>query len=612
MNKFFTSAGLSFRIWMLTSFLLSLEITVIVFRDSFQSLPGLIASFAVPLIGSIPALVVLLVAMPLIRRTGNNWKQRIVLLWVLIFFISAGYGMLFAVLDLHIFRNYLTSDRFMEDLLYCTAFVFAAAFSSVFIFLRLLSSYFSNGETNFDSALHAFSNLFSSTNTTITMDDQSMQAPVPAHSNRLMIKGLITGSLILLMSIPTFFIQNLIKEREERQKEVVQEVSEKWAAAQTLSGPFLTIPYTQTESDGKGGLITTKTQLIVSADKLEMNGKIIPVERPRSIYKVLLYRSQLSFTGSFKPQWPADIIPANLDAAHAKLCFSLSDFKGIEEEVMIRFNGQNLVPEPGLPVNDLGETGLSVPVNLSADSLAAGIPFSMNVKIKGSGQLHFIPMSVNSKYLLASSWPDPSFDGNALPSEREVKDSGFVSQWNFNRANSSFGAVVKTGNLPAASAAFGVSLVQPADQYNKTMRCVKYAILFIGLTFALFFIIEIMQKKPLHPVQYVLVGMALVIFYTLLLSISEFILFDNAYFISAAATVLLIMFYAKGHFKSWKSAGILGGLLAALYSFIFILIRLEDTALLVGSIGLFVILALVMYASRKINWYGTAPKNIQQ
>lgn len=152
--------------------------------------------------------------------------------------------------------------------------------------------------------------------------------------------------------------------------------------------------------------------------------------------------------------------------------------------------------------------------------------------------------------------------------------------------------------------AFGVSLVQPADQYNKTMRSAKYAILIIGLSFALFFIIEIMQKKPFHPVQYVLVGLALVIFYTLLLSISEFILFDKAYLIAASATVLLIALYAKSHFKSWRPTAVLATALSALYGFVFILIRLEDTALLVGSIGLFVILALVMYASRKVNWYG--------
>ena len=147
-------------------------------------------------------------------------------------------------------------------------------------------------------------------------------------------------------------------------------------------------------------------------------------------------------------------------------------------------------------------------------------------------------------------------------------------------------------------------MVQPADQYAKTNRSVKYAILVIGLTFSLFFIIELMQQKPIHPVQYVLIGLGLVIFYSLLLAISEFIPFDYAYLTASLSTILLIGLYAKNHFRSWKSSGIFSGVLTLLYGFIFILIRLEDTALLVGSIGLFIILAITMQASKKVNWYG--------
>ena len=437
------------------------------------------------------------------------------------------------------------------------------------------------------------------------MEQPSAQAPAAAPANRILVKGLITGGLILLMYIPTLFIQNLIKEREGRQKEVVKEVSSKWATAQTLSGPFLSIPYTTTgvNSDGKAMIIIK--QVIISAEKLTVTGKIIPEERPRSIYKVLLYRTALDFSGNFKASFPAGFNQAGMDMANAKLCFSLSDFKGIEEEVIVNFSGQKLLLNPGLPVNVFGDGGLSVPVTADFASLTAGISFDMHLKIKGSEQLHFIPMSMNSKYVLSSPWPNPSFDGNTLPTERTVTKTGFVSQWNFNRANLPFSSVAEESSfLKIADIAFGVSLMQPADQYNKTTRSVKYSILIIGLSFALFFIIELMQKKPFHAVQYVLVGLALIIFYTLLLSISEFVLFDYAYFIAAAATILLITLYAKSHFKSGRTAAIFGTSLSTLYGFIFVLIRLEDTALLVGSIGLFIILALIMYVSRKINWYG--------
>ncbi len=235
------------------------------------------------------------------------------------------------------------------------------------------------------------------------------------------------------------------------------------------------------------------------------------------------------------------------------------------------------------------------------------ILFNITLKLKGSEQLHFIPLSGDSRFTLHSTWSNPSFDGNNLPSVRTVNDSGFTAMWTFNKANLPFGTVLSDFKYDEKSLAFGVTMIQPADGYAKTNRCIKYAILFIGLTFSLFFIIELMQKKAVHPVQYILIGLALIIFYTLLLSISEFIRFDFSYLIAAVATISLISLYAYGHFRSRKTAGIFAGALSLLYGFTFILIRLEDTALLIGSIGLFIILAIVMYFSRKINWYGHEP-----
>ena len=291
------------------------------------------------------------------------------------------------------------------------------------------------------------------------------------------------------------------------------------------------------------------------------------------------------------------------DFGKARICFTLNDFKGIEEDMYINFNNEKLLLRSGLPVNDFGAKGLSAPVNISKEQISGSLPFLLDVKLKGSEQLHFMPLAASSKFSLSSPWPSPSFNGAILPGKKTVDKNGFTAEWNFNQANLPFNITSFTNQSKAKDIDFGVSLVQPADQYNKTMRSVKYAILFIGLTFGFFFIIELLQKKSLHPVQYVLVGLALVIFYSLLLSISEFIVFDFAYLIAAFATILLISLYAKGHFKSWKTAGIFFSLLSCLYGFIFVLIRLEDTALLVGSIGLFLVLALVMYASRKIKWY---------
>ena len=425
-----------------------------------------------------------------------------------------------------------------------------------------------------------------------------------SQTNKTLIKAIITAVLILAMLIPTMFVSNLITEREQRQKEVVKEVTSKWASQQTITSPYIYIPYTsqETGSDGKAALFTR--HLILLPENLAVDSKILPEERPRSIYKVLLYKTNINASGDIVIQLPKDINQETLQLADAKICMGLTNFKGIEERVMVTLD-DNLTYEltPGLPTTDIDSVGLSSPIKLTAESLGKSISFKVNLKIKGSEKLYFAPLAGNSSFTMQSNWASPSFDGNVLPSERKVNDSGFAAKWTFNKASLPFGTTLKNFNFNKNSFAFGVSMLQPADQYAKTTRSVKYAILIIGLTFALFFIIELMQKKALHPVQYILVGIALIIFYTLLLSISEFILFDYAYLIAATATMLLIMLYAKSHFENWKTASIFGGILSALYAFIFILIRLEDTALLVGSIGLFIVLALVMYASRKINWY---------
>ncbi len=609
LKKHYKNTGLTLRLWLLTAmyFAIAFSLGYIFLEKDFHVLMPVLA-FLVAAGGSVPAFIVVVISLPVIRKFTRDFRHRFLLLLLLLFLAAIPYGLLGALTQVLTIANIFgeQNSRFFLTAVIVTCAVFICAVAALITILRPAFRYLVNNDVTNDTYPFIINQLFyQTTKLQITMETQQPMTTV-TQSNRILIKGLITGGLILLMLIPTIFIHNLIEEREARQKEVVKEVSSKWAAAQTLSAPFLVVPYTDSFINSDGKNVALKTHLILLAHELNVNGQIIPEERPRSIYKVLLYKTAINMAGSFKVKWPADINLLNIDYKNAKLCFSLSDFKGIEEEIYVNLNKQNLMLTPGLPVDDFGRVGLSVPVSLNADEVISGIPFSMKVKIKGSEQLHFIPMSASSKFSLNSAWPSPSFDGDMLPNEREVKVKGFTAKWNFNQANLPFATVMKENTVAENKLAFGVSLVQPADQYNKTMRSVKYAILFIGLTFAFFFIIELMQKKPFHPVQYVLVGLALVIFYSLLLSISEYILFDLAYGVAAFATILLISFYAKGHFGSWKTAGIFFSLLSCLYGFIFVLIRLEDTALLVGSIGLFIVLALVMFASRKINWYGTS------
>lgn len=593
----------SFRIWFqawlifLAGFLL---VSLVTGEAGILFLLGFIG--LVSFILGLPAVLVYLIAFWLLDRLKTTPFNKLLGIITTTALIAAGYAVPGSLL-------FSISNDFATD--YWTIYFISAAF----LFLCGLASVLRNRERidNFFLTEEYYSDdsididqPHSNTNTQnqITMDQFNQPSETKEnHGNKALIKGMITGGLILVMLIPTIFIMNLIKEREQRQAEVVKDVSSKWASAQTITGPYIFIPYQQIEKSADGKELIKTKQLLFLPDNLEVDGNIIPEQRLRSIYKVLLYKSQINSKGNFVLQLPKDVDVASLALNDAKICVGITDFKGIEKKIDLVLNGATYTLSPGLPTDQLDKSGLSASIALTAENIGKAISFSFPLQIKGSEQLHFVPLSGNSQFTMKSAWANPSFDGNSIPSERNVTQDGFQAKWEFNKANLPFGTVLKESVAKYDELAFGISMVQPADQYAKTTRSVKYAILIIGLTFSLFFIIELMQKKPVHPVQYVLIGLSLVIFYTLLLSISEFLLFDLAYLVAALATILLITLYAKGHFKSWKTAGIFALLMSVLYAFIFVLIRLEDTALLVGSIGLFIVLALVMYASRKINWY---------
>ncbi|MBC7587490.1 MAG: cell envelope integrity protein CreD [Chitinophagaceae bacterium] len=609
MKNKYTALSIAARIWSLTSAVFGIGcIIVAIFSGGAGfAFVGIIAGFAAA-VASLPVGIALYFFLPSIQKSTTPSKLIVLILFCLGF--AFAYALLGSAITVGFNLYSHPSPSFFETLGITTAILTCCSLIAILISYKAINYYFfaiplpsSNENWQYNSETQT-----NTTNMETTTDQQ--QQPIQSwennqpqsQTNKTLIKAIITAVLILAMLIPTMFVSNLITEREQRQKEVVKEVTSKWASQQTITTPYIYIPYTsqETGSDGKPAVFTR--HLLLLPENLAVYSKVLPEERPRSIYKVLLYKTNIDASGDIVIQLPKDINQETLQLADAKICMGLTDFKGIEERVMVTLD-DNLTYEltPGLPTTDIDSVGLSSPIKLTAESLGKSISFKVKLKIKGSEKLYFAPLAGNSSFTMQSIWASPSFDGNVLPSERKVNDSGFTAKWTFNKASLPFGTTLKNFNFNKNSFAFGVSMLQPADQYAKTTRSVKYAILIIGLTFALFFIIELMQKKALHPVQYILVGIALIIFYTLLLSISEFILFDYAYLIAATATVLLIMLYAKSHFENWKTASIFGGIFSDLYAFI--LIKLEDTALLVGSIGLFIVLALVMYASRKINWY---------
>lgn len=601
-----TSGEIALRIWFTTSLVFGAGFTVVtLFSAPGNAILSLLA-FITAAVVSLPAFFTLLLALPLLRRVISTTNLQLLSVYVLCAGIAALYGFAGALLD-----GLYNMEMFIETFLVFTCALAACTSLSVLIHTPAIRQYFDipTNETTYTQITQTDTHMDTQHNEpahTTLPQDVTVAAAEPREGSKTLLKGFITGALILIMLVPTFFVSNLIKEREQRQREVVTEVSNKWAGSQTVSMPYLYIPSSYrnnvpVEENGTTQPFHTGP-IVILPEELNVTGTILPEERPRSIYKVMLYRSKLNGEGKFSFTLPADIAATDLQLDQAQLCMGISDYKGIEESVKVQLNDTTYELSPGLPTRIVSTNGLSTPIRLTTEDLGKTFTFSVKLQLKGSGNLNFLPLAGNSHFTVQSNWSNPSFNGYSLPSERLVKDSGFTAQWHFNKASLPFKTVLQRldGNQDIS---FGIAMVQPADQYAKTERSVKYAILFIGLTFALFFIVELLQKKPVHPVQYVLVGIALIIFYTLLISISEFILFNYAYLIAATATVLLITLYAKSHFQNWKTASLFGGVLTSLYGFIFILIQLEDTALLIGSIGLFIVLALIMYASRKINWY---------
>ena len=546
-------------------------------------------------IGSLPAFIILIFSLKGIEKMQLTSTEKIAVQVLVNLLISILYGavgiMITSGLD-----GIINWERVASEFLQFSGILFGCTCSAILINIPSLRRYFTNSQIKINYKME---------NNEQLPEQRQHENRTPNKRNSVLIKAAMVAGLTLIMLIPMAFIQSLINEREVRHQEVVKEVSNKWASAQIISNPYLVIPYNTTFTDSQNKVTHLTKNLILLPETVKMNGKLFPEERKRSIYNVLLYKSDINIQGSFLLSRITKTIKSeDLRLSEARICLGVTDFKGIEEKINCSYNNAAVTLVPGLPASAIDSGGLSAPVQLTADALTQTASFSVNMKIKGSEQLQFVPLSGNSDYTLESLWPNPSFNGNTLPAERQVNKDGFKAKWTYNQANLPFDLVLEKENtINKRDFAFGVSMVQPADDYAQTMRSAKYAILIIGLTFALSFITELMQNKPVHPVQYGLVGIALTIFYTLLLSISEFIRFDLSYLISAGATILLIAFYVQSHFRNWKAGAAFAFILSMLYGFIYILIRLEDTALLVGSIGLFIMLALIMYATRKVNWY---------
>lgn len=442
-------------------------------------------------------------------------------------------------------------------------------------------------------------------------DDLIFVPPIRKFKFSPNLKIVLIGILIAILMIPFTMINSLISEREERQKSAIDEISDKWGHKQTVSGPVLTIPYkTYNIIDGEKKYYQKKVAHFLP-EELHINGEIIPEIRYRGIYEAILYGTDLNISGFFKAptfkMWNID--EEDICWNEARITFGISDLRGIKDNIKLHWNDSTIDLLPGTTINEIKE-GIHSPIQVSSrkDS-SAKYTFNANFKINGSKNLNFLPLGKETDVKISSTWQNPTFQGNFLPEERNISDEGFDAKWKILHFNRNYPQQWNDNSVNLYKSSFGLELLNPIDEYCKINRTTKYALLFITLTFLTFFLIEILNKLRVHPIQYLLVGFALCLFYTLLLSLTEHLTFNIAYLISSIAITALITLYTKAILNKKRLSIIIGMLISILYSFLYVVLQQQDSSLLMGSIGLFVILSIVMFVTRKIDWYTIANEN---
>ncbi len=422
----------------------------------------------------------------------------------------------------------------------------------------------------------------------------------------ILVRMVVIAAVGILLLIPTLFVGFLISERQQMRSSAVEEVTRQWGKEQTITGPILTVPIRRVRVAENGEKRISVRHAHLLPENLSVQSRLVPEIRYRGIYRVVVYTASVTLDGEFLTsaidQMKGEDGVILWDDAY--LTVGVADLKGIKEIGGLTWNTHPLSPQPGLKTDELGESGFTITAPI--DSRQRRYQFAMRADLRGSEEFRVVPAGRQTTVSMASSWGDPSFVGEFLPEKREIDEHSFDASWKVLDFNRSLPEVWFGEQPGLKTSSFGVKLLLPVDEYQKNHRAIRYAIMFIALTFITFFIVDVLSKTPFHPVHYTLVGFALVLFYVLLLSLSEYLPFDGSYWIAGGAIILLVGLYTRGVTSRWDVSGIVGSALLVLYAFLFVLLRLEDYALLLGSLGLFAVLALIMFLTRKIDWFGSA------
>lgn len=432
------------------------------------------------------------------------------------------------------------------------------------------------------------------------METKSTQQFLNSYS----VKMFILAILAVLLLIPSFLIQELVQERMSLSEKVKNELYTQWGGKQVVAGPVLNIPYTLTEPVVKNQPVVERHGVAhFLPETIRITGTLYPETRKRGIYKVMVYEGNLRLKGSFVPPDVSRLGIQNAQFNWNAAYFSLgvSDMRGIKNLPELLINRKAYPVEPGVADTDLFASGITIKTGTMDPKQK--MDFKIELVFNGSEDLSVEPLGKTSDVTISSDWAHPGFTGSFLPVHRQVTAKGFKADWRVTHLNRNFPQQWTDRKYDTHQAKFGVELLILVDHYQKSMRAVKYAILFIALNFIIFLFIELKSRIRIHPFQYVLIAFALLIFYALLTSIAEQTGFDLAYIISAMSVTAIISWYAFYILHDGKMVIWVTLLQTGLYLFLFTILQLHDYALLTGSIGLFLILAIIMRASYHIKWY---------
>lgn len=435
---------------------------------------------------------------------------------------------------------------------------------------------------------------------------------------KLLQKCLIIIALMLLIGLPLLMVEGTIDERMRFHEQAVQSIAEDSVREQRVIGPVLVLPYTEEIRDGDTTRSVVRRKLVFP-NELKIAGKILTEQRYRGIHQVLMYSGGHSFAGDFSLPAASDFArersASQLIMGQPYIALSVSDVRGIRDIPTMLVAGNQYKFEqgarlPGYP------SGMHVQLDLAGLKAAGGrIPFGFSLYLSGTERQRFVPVGSNNIVDIESNWRHPQFGGNFLPEKRSVGEAGFKAGWRVSAMASSaqqqLMAQEVAGPSPAGPAAanarldsFNIGFIEPVNIYTQADRATKYGLLFVALTFAAFFVFEILKSLPIHPVQYLLVGLALIMFFLLLVSLSEHIAFLVSYLIASGACIALITFYLSAVLRSRARGAGFGAGLVVLYSALYGLLISENNALVLGSLLLFTALGAVMIATRKVDWYG--------